>query len=118
MNQKEFVLALKIVACDKASMGVLNTIRNPPEKSPDASLVKLSNWFNRLVLDEKVMVEEIVNLATKQAVYNVLLVLDGLLSVSPKGQLVEFELLARDSVGCETLNDPEKEALTDLFAGG
>jgi hypothetical protein len=115
MNSREFVAALKIVACDKAAMGVLENLRNPPGRRPDIALVNLSNWFKTLPTEDKAALEQIMNLATKQAVYNVLLVIDGLLTVSPLGNRVDFELSVIDGGKREVLNDCVKEPLTHLF---
>jgi hypothetical protein len=115
MNSQEFVAALRIVACDKASSGVLTTIQHPPGRSPDPALLDLSKWYNDLEVYDKAMVVSLTNLATRQAVYNVLLVLDGLLAVSPQGHNVEFELFAKECGGAELLNSTNTQPLSHWF---
>jgi hypothetical protein len=115
MNAQEFVAALRIVACDKASIGLLEAICNPPGRSPDPIIIDLSKWLNSLGPEDRAKVEKLVGLATRQAVYNVLLVLDGLLAISSKGNRVDFELFVKENGRCELLNGPTGEPLTDLF---
>jgi hypothetical protein len=115
MNSQEFVVALKVVACENASKGVMEALRNPPGRKPDPALSSISRWFNSLLPDDRNMVKNTVELATQQAVYNVLLVIDGLLAVSPPGQGVRLELLAKAGRDCKVLNDPAKELLSHFF---
>lgn len=115
MNSQEFVLALKVVACDSALKGIMETIRNPPGRNPDPALRSISKWFNNLPPDDRNMVKNTVDLAMNQAVYNVLLVIDGLLAVSPTGREVRFELLSKEGSDCKMLNDPAEDLLSHLF---
>ncbi len=115
MNSHEFVKALKIVACHNVSTGVLKLLLDPPGRSPDARMVRLSNWVNGLAPEGKEAVQEVIELAANQAVYNVLLVLDGLLAISPTDQKIELQLIAKDAEGSAFLNDFSQQSLTDLF---
>jgi len=117
MNAAEFVKAIRIIACDSVSKGVMEILHHPPGRTPQASLVRLSEWFHRVTDEEKQLVRNIIELAADQAVYNVLLALDGFLAITPAGQKGELELLVKEGANSVRLNDPAKEPLSALFKG-
>ena len=55
------------------------------------------------------------DLVSRQALYNVLLVLDGTLPVVLDQRVQRFQLFAEDSVGRELLNDSAEIELSSIF---
>jgi hypothetical protein len=113
MNSREFINAIKTIACDSPSHGFIGALIKPPGRSPDRSLVVLSEWFNGLAASDKEMIERIVDLATKNGVYGLLLVLDNLVTVGKPQLRIELSIIDGDDR--IVLNDASKEFLTDLF---
>jgi hypothetical protein len=114
MNPEKFVKALKII--NSASMkGLIRAFENPPGKTPAQKYVKVSNLLKNFGEEDKKIFIEALNIASEQAIYNFLLVLDGLLafeSSRPKGKL---ELIYSDGISNITLNTPDCEPLSTLF---
>lgn len=54
-------------------------------------------------------------MAAKQALYNVLLVLDGLLAIEPAGPKSEVHLEFSDGEARQRINDPDGHQLSELF---
>lgn len=115
MNSEQFVNAVKIVAQKGAANGVIGAIKSPPGRKPDANLAELSEWYNRLSDLEKQKVAAVVNVVADQAVYNVLLILDGVLAIEPAGQKGKLELIYDNGLKRELLNDMDRTSLSSLF---
>lgn len=115
MNAAEFVAALKTAASEAAANGTLEVLRRPPGRRPDPSLVGVSEWFVGLSPEDQRGVAAAIDLTARQALYNVLLVLDGLLTLEPYGDKGELRLTFDDGSSQQLLNDPDGEELTVLF---
>ena len=115
MNSEDFVCALKVIAVDNVNSGVLSSLVKPPGRSPSARLVALSHWFDQLSELDRLAVEEVVSMASKQSLYNVLLVFDGLLGVDPSGVGGELEVTYKYAGERICLNRPGVEFLTEIF---
>ena len=93
MLPEEFVEHLRQHVLDSFASDLLAVVRDPPGRKPSATLVNLSRWFNALDSDAAARVSELVDLAARGAVHDVLCVLDGAQviehHIGPKGH---FEL--------------------------
>lgn len=115
MNQEDFVRFMLVAVVEGAVRGTLATVEHPSGRDPDASLLALSEWFRRLSSSDKGRVAEIAELTAKQALYNVLLIADGLLPLKHDGELCEVEMYVTSPAGRYWLNDPSSEELTAVL---
>src|SRR6266508_6087363 len=115
MTAQEFVDTLKVVVSKAAAKGVLDTLQKPPGRSPKPELVKLSHWFQNISPEDRESVSRVAELATDQALYNFLLVLDGLLRFDPSESDGRLELFYDNAETRTQLNGEEAEELTALF---
>src|SRR5579862_9089927 len=93
MNKEDFVARIKEVAYHAAARGTVAVLQKPPGRSPDPQLVALSGWFNKLGSSDRETVTRVADLAANQAVYNIFLVLDGLLAIEAAGPKGKLELV-------------------------
>ena len=90
-------------------------MKKPPGKRPDPELVKLSKWFAGLDGENQDQAVKAMDMAAAQSLYNVLLVLDGLLAIAPSNPRQEVHLEVLDGVARRRLNDPASQQLSALF---
>ena len=115
MDKQTFIRAIKRTVRDAAIGGSLAILRKPPGRKPDPRLIRLAEWFNSLPPEQQDNVAELSTLATDQAVFGFLCVLDGVRQIEDdpdKGRLVlNFEKHGNSLV----LNDGSEPELHDLF---
>ncbi len=116
MNAEEFVQAIKTI--DAAGIkGLLQMFENPPGRNPSSTLLSISRFFKKLEPEDKEIFREALKMASADAWYSVLLMVDGLMAfepVGPKGTL-EFIYTSPDGTEKILLNDPDDEYLSTLF---
>lgn len=115
MTAKEFVVAVRTAVEFGATKGVLKTLDEPAGRAPDGRLVKLSTWYNNLSAQDRQMVADIVSVATDQATYNFLLVLDGNLAVEQQREKGAFFLTYEGHGQRVLINDPNAPELATIF---
>jgi hypothetical protein len=115
MKAEDFVEAVRIAVYEDAVKGIIDYLRKPPGRRPDPQSVELSAWFNRLKSADRDALEKVADLAARQATYNFLLVLDGLVAIEDVGPKGELELIFRKGKTRLRLNDKSGEQLTALF---
>jgi hypothetical protein len=115
MTPEEFIHAIDIAVHQAAAIGTIEVLKKPPGRRPDPGLVELSQWFHGLGPEGKLAVSRIVNLASDQATYNFLLVLDGVTAIEPAGKKGSLALLHESEAQTVRLNDAEGIPLGSLF---
>jgi len=115
MTNVEFVEAVKLVAARASSRGTIEALVRPPGRKPDPDLVELSQWFGELDERGRHAVARVADLVSDQAVYNTLLVLDGLLAVEGRGEKGHFELIHVKDETRTLLNSPDDESLSGIY---
>lgn len=115
MNSREFVAALKLVAHEKPVGALLRSLEGPAGRRLDAHLVALSEWYHKLDPVDRDAVKQVAELASIRSLYNVLLVLDGLLAVEPAEPKGTFGLHYTIEGERIVLNRTDGEPLTSLF---
>lgn len=115
MTPDEFVHALDVAVHEAAATGTMEALRKPPGRRPDPDLVELSRWFHGLGPDDKAAVSRVADLASKQATYNFLLVLDGLLAIEPQGEKGRICLYYEKGESRTQLSGDNETMLTVLF---
>jgi hypothetical protein len=117
MNKEEFVKRIEKVVHESVVEGTLVLLQKPPGRRPSAALVELSQWFNQLSADDREHVRATIHLAVRDAVFEMLTVLDGVTSIREPGEEVGTLELWYGTKGESTLlNGPTGEFLHDLFA--
>ncbi len=115
MNTKDFVEAVRAAVYNAATKGTVDVLERPPGRSPDAELVKLSEWYHHLISEDRENILRVADMAAKQATYNFLLILDGLLTVESVGSKGKLELSYNDGSARTRLNDESANQLSSLF---
>lgn len=115
MTPEEFVHAIDVVVRKAAAAGTMEILQKPPGRRPGPDLAELSWWFRGLGPDDRAAVSRVASLASDQATYNFLLVLDGLLAVEPAGEKGSLGLYyEKDDVRVQ-LNAEDDKQLSFLF---
>lgn len=93
MNSQSFVKALEKYLIPEARNACVRELASPAGQTPD-SLVRLSLRYNQLTESDKVFVEDVVALATRSAVFHLLVAIDNCNSIveDPSDRGGEFEL--------------------------
>jgi hypothetical protein len=116
MNAVEFVAVIEKFVRDASVADSLSIVRNPPGRRPPPELVKLSEWYNRLGGSDQAMVERMLEVVARQAVFGFLSVLDGARQVEPgEGPKGDFELRYIKDGKAEVISGPSVEALHELL---
>jgi hypothetical protein len=115
MTPDVFVRAIIQVVAESSALGVLHQLRKPSGRTPAEVERVLSTWFTSLDGQGQERVREIVERTAKQATYNFLLVIDGLLAIEKPGPKSKVALTVGDAhiAGGEVL--PDGEALSSMF---
>lgn len=114
MTSEEFVLAIKIIT-KSALSGLLKAIIFPPGRTPAPDLVRISNFYNKLSEDDKIIFYEALALAAEQSACNFLSVIDGTLAIESTEQNGQLELYYNDGKSRTKLNDTDNIMLNDIF---
>lgn len=115
MTVEEFLRNLKLVSVDNGVLSVLNDLESPSvrdEQDPDSFL---SGEFNKLDAYAKKVCRDVAMECSTQTLYNVLLVLDGLLAISSEDKKPKLELFIDNSLMRIRVNDPEDTPLSSTF---
>jgi hypothetical protein len=115
MDAEEFVSKLRLAAEQTAVRSVLSALEEPAGREPEIRITELSAWLADQGSRDREMLARAVALAAEQAIYNVLLVLDGLLAIESTRDKGSLELFYVHETGRTRLNDPEGDELSALF---
>lgn len=113
MNSEEFVTAISRYVKDAAIEDTIANLKNPPgRRVPPAERIT-SDWYNALPAADAAQVDSIISAAVHEAVFGLLVVLDGARTVDDGAGRFELTYLA--PAGRVLLNDPEAIGLHDLL---
>lgn len=85
MSPEEFVQTIWQVVVESTTLGELESLRQPPGRSPSASLRSRSEWFSSLGPEDHAAVAEVIQSAARNAIFGLFAVLDGVRSFDPAG---------------------------------
>lgn len=114
MNSQEFVNVVKLVVRDAAVADVLSVLNAPPGRKPNEALVKLSNSYNEMSLDDKRQIDQVVKMSVETAVFGFLCVLDGVRAIANGYDKGSLSLLYEGVCSVKLNADSD---LHDLFNG-
>lgn len=114
MKSTEFIDGIYSEVVKSTPHEIISLLENPPGRKPKASLLELSNWFNGIPESDREMVKRLLMMASHQATFGFLNVLDGTRSIEKNGKSGHFELhhVARKSV---LLNAEDIQPLHELL---
>lgn len=115
MNAVEFVDAIRTEVRDAATQGVIALLEQPPGRRPSASLVTLSQWFANLSDEDKQCVCKIAAMASDQATFGILAVLDGVRVIEDGADRGTLDLRYLKDGKPTLLNDPNGPMLHELL---
>jgi len=119
MTKEEFVACIKKDVYDSAIEITRSLLEEPPGRSPSPESVKRSQWFKRLPPEDKEQIQGIIQEAAHAAVFEMMVVLDGVGgNINPPGENGgELELWHITDTQLSLLNSPDGEELHDIFNG-
>jgi hypothetical protein len=118
MTSEDFVKRIQMAVHDSAIDGTISLLDKVPGRRPSPALIRLSEWFHRLPLEDQEEVKAVIRLAVGNAVFGILAVLDGVKSIrKPEEKVGTLELHYIVEGQSTLLNDPNGEELHDIFVG-
>jgi hypothetical protein len=116
MSPSEFVDAIKTEVRDAASSDTIIQLRTPTGRRPAENLRRLSAWFNQLSEGDQQTVAEVAAMASHNAVFGLLCVLDGVRPIQEGHQAGELQLTFVESdKPTVRLNPATGDTLHDLL---
>lgn len=115
MTKEEFISAIKVEVVDISIDATIQTVIEPPGRSPKAELVELSAWYNSLNASDKDGVRKMVKMGVDLSTFSFLTIIDGDTVITDRGVGGEFELYYVNGPERTLLNPPTGIALHDLF---
>ena len=115
MDETSFIESIKLVLRAGTIKDVVKTIENPPGRLPNESLIKLSNWFNSLNEEEKILLRKVIELSVDSSIFGFLCILDGVRSIENDIDKGCFELYYKKGESKTLINDESKDLLHDLY---
>jgi hypothetical protein len=115
MNAAEFVAAIRSEVQDSATEEVMSLLQRPPGRRPAPALATLSQWFNGLSEADRQRVKEVAALASHQAVFGFLAVLDGARVIEDPADRGTLELRHVKAGQPTLLNGPSGPLLHDIL---
>lgn len=115
MTPNEFVERIAEVVFSSTVKGCLTSLHSPPGRRPSPQLLELSQWFNKQSDADKNMVRDVIKLASRQSIFGMFAVLDGVRQVEDSENRGTLELRYLKNDFTILLNDPSAEQLHDIF---
>jgi hypothetical protein len=115
MKTSEFVDIVNKIVRKAAVVDTISYLRSPPGMRPPAEAVALSKWYNALDASNQAMVERMMDMVARAAVFGFLAMLDGVRVVEGMGPKGHFELRFIKDGRTDLLNGPSGEMLHDLL---
>ena len=115
MKPEEFVKQVRRQVYEAAVQDTMSLLEEPPGRSPDPKLVKLSKSYGALPNEDRERVRGAAALAADIAVFHILTVLDGVYSLVDDEGRGSFELYYCEGEEKTLINSPDSEELHDLF---
>ena len=115
MNQQDFISAIKTVGCESVVSAILDELCDQREKRGNSGIASIRTWYQGMEPQQRQLLVELVRDTAEQATYNLLLVLDGLLTIEPPGEKGALELYFVKGRERVLLNPSDGEQLTSLF---
>lgn len=116
MKPQEFVDAVRELVLHAAVEDTVSVVSNPPGRRPSRDLVELSEWFNNLPEADQAMTKRLLALASRQAVFGLLAVLDGARKIAPSEATPDyFELRHVHGAETDILGGPDGASLHELL---
>lgn len=114
MNAEKFVEVIRNVVVNGSEKSVKLNLEQPPGREPLLQLVVMSEWYNQLNENDKVVVAQIIQESVNTAIFSFLCVLDGVKAIENENK-GELKLFYENQDIKLLLNDSEEEYLHDLF---
>jgi hypothetical protein len=115
MTPDEFVGFLRDRAMNAAVDGTAALLENPPGRKPSHELKEASQWYHKLTEHDRRMLMRVVCMASHQAVFGVLAILDGVRKVDDSDDGGTFKLSFRKGEQEWDLTGSDTPFLHDLL---
>lgn len=115
MNKEEFIKLIKSEVSDSAVKSILDNLIDPPGRKPSPELLAQSKWYKSLPKEHKTVMHQTITEAVDEAVFGFLCVIDGVRSISSRGETNNLELYHANNTTKVLLNSEEGECLHDIY---
>ncbi len=115
MTSIEFTEKISEVVYDSTVSGCVSIMQKPPGRSPSLQMQELSEWFNQLSEFDRDKVKAVIELTSRQSIFGMLAVIDGVRQVDCSDNKGILELRYLNDGHSQLLNDPKAESLHDIF---
>jgi hypothetical protein len=116
MTAEEFVAAVRSVVMAAAVTDTVSMVERPPGRRPAADLVALAGWYRELGAGDRAMVDRMLAIVSRSAVFGLFAVLDGARKVDPaEGPGDFFELRHVHGTASDVLSGPRGAVLHELL---
>ena len=115
MNSNKFIESIKIGVEQSTFNDLKSLLESPPGRSPSSELVGLSHWYKSLDISDKENLHKIIKLATRQSVFGMLCIIDGVRQIESTLDKGELVLEYHKNSEIIRLNDPKEKYLHDIF---
>lgn len=115
MDKEEFIKVIKTEVCDSAIESTIDNLIHPPGRNPSVELLEQSDFYKRLSVKEKQIVNSIISESVRESIFGFLCVLDGVRKITDSNRIGRIELSYLSNSNKMLLNDSEKEYLHDIF---
>src|SRR5258706_6447177 len=109
MNAEEFIAAIKSAVVDDSIESVTSNLVKQPGRNPAKEMIEMSKWFNKLNIEEKKIVEQIIKESVETSVFGFLCVLDGVRPIEEDEIKRKLSLYFEKDGNQELLNAPEED---------
>jgi hypothetical protein len=114
MDGEKFIDAIRIAVRDSAISGSLSNLKKPPGRRPSLDSIAVSEWYDHLDQNSKKFVEITIKSAVDTAIFNLLCVIDGVISIESSIDKKKLQLWA---IGSDStlLNGDSNRMLHDIY---
>jgi hypothetical protein len=115
MNATQFVSALVEHVHEPSIADVVASLESPPGRRPRPRDIDLSKWYSGLSEHDQSRLAQVIGYSVHATLFGVLCVLDGVRRVHDSE--VQFRLVSEESGQVTLINEPNSEALHDIYQG-
>jgi hypothetical protein len=115
MTPDAFIASIKTVVHDSSVRGVAETLEHPAGRQPVQRLVELSEWFRSLPIQDRVRVQQVIEVAVHSGIFGTLSVLDGVRAIEDGPDKGSLELSYHRGSERAVLTNSGQEFLHDIY---
>jgi hypothetical protein len=117
MNADQFVSALVEHVHEAAIADVVAQLEAPAGRQPPTRSVELSAWYAKLSEQDRRNLVSVIGHSVHAALFGTLCAIDGVRCIHEGAATHEFQLFSTEQGAATRLNEPDAQALHDVYQG-